>query len=233
MTGWMKPSFSPEFWRDRSTQGRRLIALAREHVGAAGFEQGEALERLIALGREQNEVHAALKEVLGTLDTASVGGESATTLNDLKTTGEEQLAFVRDLHDVLSAALVKVTDTPVQRISAALLEEICEGARHQMRALEDLITETRGILEDPERQAKLDALQSQVQDAAQQVEVNAAQGQVESLREMSREAVDRIANVDAAPTDRQIEALEAVARAAQDHADALRAAEASSSTSPR
>ena len=96
---------------------------ARQHVGAAGFAQSEALERIVSAGREQITLAQSIRKVV------------ATTQSQL-----QDLALGLDPYaaQVQTATLVKVSADVVERLEAA--EHDRSG--RELASLEDVHTQT-------------------------------------------------------------------------------------------
>lgn len=209
------PPLTLDHIREGGRQSRRLVLAARQHVGEAGLEQAAALERIIAAGREQTQLNHALRQLLTTLS-----GAQGEDVEGLRVAGYEQLAGALDLQKLVADALRKVASTPVEQISVEALEDIRCSVEEQITALEGLLNHAREQL-DPGQEAALANIQHGVESATQQIRRDEATGEVESLGVLSRDAVNRIASLDAAPTEQQVAMLREVAQQAAEQAAAL------------
>ncbi|WP_027483061.1 hypothetical protein [Deinococcus pimensis] len=128
---------------------RRSYSTAREHVGAAGFAQRDALERLISAGREQILFTASLREVLTTtlaqlhaLPLANLheaAGPHVTALEHIAQSSRVQLDISNRLRVTIQDALTEVRGTPIEQISAQLLTDLAQLTHQQAADLQALI----------------------------------------------------------------------------------------------
>jgi signal transduction histidine kinase len=150
--------------RPDATVHRDGVNEARRHVNAAGMQQSSALERIITIGRGQSEIAVALREVTETLRHDTV--KSAAEVQALITTARRQLAAVTHLERVVEAALRQVTTTPVEHISAQVLQGIRDTANEQLANLEQLIAEAQDHT-SPRQAAELERIGDTVHTALQ------------------------------------------------------------------
>lgn len=133
----------------RSATERASFITTREHVGAAGFAQRDALERLIHAGREQIEFTYSLRQVLTTtlaqlhaLPLQELHQTASTHVAALETivkSSSSQLRTARDLRGAIQRTLAQVRGTPIEQISALVLTNLSEVVHRQAADLEALI----------------------------------------------------------------------------------------------
>jgi hypothetical protein len=101
---------------------RRSFSTAREHVGAAGFAQRDALERLISAGQEQIQFTLSLSDVMSTTlaqlhalplaDLHDAAGPHVTALENIVRSASAQLETADRLRAAIQDALNEVRGTP-------------------------------------------------------------------------------------------------------------------------
>lgn len=207
--------------QEQGVVDRELVLAARRHVGAAGTQQTAALERIIAVGRSQPSITRALERIAQTLREEGAGTSQTETQALLEAT-QVQLQFVRHLEEIVTEALNWVTSTPIEHISAAMLNEVDLGAKAQLSALERLVEEVEQRSSSRPQLNVLEQVETDVHQALGAIEAQETRGQVESLSLVGQEAVAQLAALEQAPVGEQIAALEDVAQAAHEQAETLR-----------
>lgn len=130
-----------------SSQRRRVSEFkAREHVGAAGWQQTAALESILRTGREGLAVTDALRQVvrltteqIRTLSLSEMReqGEHVRALHEVVRNGEEQITAAQALEEVLCQALDDVARTPLDDVNVSRLKQIHQRVQEQVAALGD------------------------------------------------------------------------------------------------
>ncbi|WP_293909290.1 hypothetical protein [Deinococcus sp.] len=138
---------------------------ARAHVGAAGFQQSDALERLIQRGAVQSDVSDALEDLLdAALAAAPHHAGDKRALAELIRFGYAQLEAADRQRNLVNMALADLYAVPVRELSLGRIEELSESAlaispadlAAQRQRWEEVALRTQ-TLELPELQACLGA----------------------------------------------------------------------------
>ncbi|GGR25168.1 hypothetical protein [Deinococcus ruber] len=208
--------------RDQGILDRQTVTAAREHVGAAGIEQTTTLERIIAVGRSQPSISHALERIAHTLEHHDTG-TSASDTRELLEISRDQFQTVQQLKEIVVGALQTVTETPIDQISAAVLREIDLSAKQQLSDLEHLVAQVQQRTASRPQVEVLEEVGEEVHAALQAIEQQEAHGQMESLGQAGKDVAAQIAALDQVSPEEQIRALEDMAQAAQEQADALKA----------
>lgn len=210
----------------RTAQQERLnILAARRHVGAAGLAQTEALEELIALGREQIEISAALREVatltVGEVRDQSLSGlqsaspKHADMLRAVVQSSREQLEQANVLGDLVQDALTQVQRIPPEQVSAAALRQIQAQVRRQVEALEQLLRVAEAHVQTVEQVADLEQVRTGLHDKLEQIERAEAQDKLRAFEQLSEGAVASILSVEHADDRDRARALRQLIAAAE------------------
>ena len=197
----------------------RLLIAARQHVGSAGIEQISALERLIAAGQEHTGLAQAAKQVMALLQQQPQDSE---TVQSLVLQSERQVLWMNELASVVSTSLLQITATPVQRISAEVLQDITDRMQRQLSALEHLIAAARERLVGPDAAAPtLDAIQATMQAELARIAQDERRGHLETLLHLAERAcADLVDMRDVTALDRMA-ALQHLIATAHQHRERL------------
>lgn len=192
----------------------RLLISAREHVGAAGIEQMAALERLIAAGQEHTGLARAASQVRQVLLQQPPALQA---LQGLLLESEQQLVWMNQLEQTVTAALQQITATPVQRISAEVLEDIAERMQRQLTALEQLVVSVKESLAVSDAATPtLEAIQATLHAELARVAQEERRGHLATLVHLAGQACQEIASVEGmTPLDRVASLQQVVALAHQ------------------
>ncbi|AFZ67036.1 sensor histidine kinase [Deinococcus peraridilitoris] len=180
---------------DSANFDREGASEARRHIGAAGAEQSSALERIITIGRGQADITVALRQVAESLRRQDPTRSTA-EVQTLMDTARRQLAAVAHLEGVVGAALRKVTTTPVEHISAQVLQGISDTAHEQLANLEQLIAEAQDNTSSAQQVAELERIGDKVHTALQDNEMEQVAEPVASLSLAVQHTVEEIARLD-------------------------------------
>ncbi|PYE55029.1 hypothetical protein [Deinococcus yavapaiensis] len=133
----------------RAAAERLSFSTAREHVGAAGFAQRDALERLISAGREQIRFTQALREVIANTlaerhalplaDLHQAAEPHVTALESMVQSSQAQLETAESLRGAVQNALADVRGTPIEHFSAQLLTNLSQVVHQQAADLQGLV----------------------------------------------------------------------------------------------
>ncbi len=186
------PSAPPDQPNPFNRQG---VSDARRHVDEAGAEQSSALERIITIGRGQADITVALRQVAETLRREDTT-KSTAEIQALVATARRQLAAVQHLEGVVSAALHKVTTTPIEHISVDVLQGISITAREQLTNLEQLIAEAQSGTTTARQVAELERIGDTVHSALGNPHSGEVLEPVTSLSLMVQKTVEEIATLD-------------------------------------
>ena len=187
-----------------------LLLAARRHVGAAGIEQTAALERLIAAAQEHAGLTLALLQVSELLRQSGQAGD-AERVQPLLAQSRDQAVILEELARVVTGALAQITATPVQRISAEVLEAIAGRMHGQVTALEQLIDSIERSEAVPGSYTPdLEAIQERLQQELAQVAAGRRLGQLDTLHQLAVQATRDIARMEALPHADRRAALHAV-----------------------
>lgn len=219
----MSPAFIPlslDRLQDRHALDPALLTAARLHVGAAGIEQMNALEHLIAAGQEHGNLVRALRQVIALLQEGEDTGAKQRFLQD----GLSLLLLLDQLALAVTQALQQITDTPVQRISAERLDDIARQMNQHLAALETLVSQAEkdpGIPEDttPGLEDILAGLREQLGRVARERQ----QGQVQLLTQLALQAATDLSELRQLPAGQRAAALEQIDLAVRGALDTLRA----------
>ncbi len=211
--------------RARQTHNRR-VASAREHVGAAGWAQSAALEKIIHAGREQFAVTDALRQVVNlTLtqlrqvsleDIGQFGPGQASALKTIIESGGEQVDAALALQALIEDALAAVVDTPLGDLSVTKLEHIRAAVERQTRALHDMIAAAKSQAHTLEQLRALDAVSAEQQARVASSAHTEAELKVLALEQVAGQAAHEIGQLSKAGEGAQLAALEQVAARAVD-----------------
>ncbi|GGK43608.1 hypothetical protein GCM10008955_41710 [Deinococcus malanensis] len=170
---------------------------ARRHVGAAGTEQRSALERIITIGQGQADISVALRQVAESLrQQEQESTNSAAEVQALINAARKQLAAVKHLEGVVTAALLKVTTTPIEHISLEVLQGINTTAQEQLANLEQLIAEAQDNTTSAQQVAELDRIGDTVHTALSDLEAAELPEPVTALSSVVDRTVEEIAKLD-------------------------------------
>ena len=150
---------------------RHSANLVRAHVGAAGFQQLDALERLIQRGAVQSDVSDALEDLLdAALAAAPQQAGDKRALAGLIRFGYAQLEAADRQRNLVNIALADIYAVPVRELNLGQIEALSESAlaispadlAAQRQRWEDVAARTQA-LELPELHACLNAYRAALQ----------------------------------------------------------------------
>lgn len=204
-------------------QRRRLSEVrAREHVGAAGWAQASTLEAIIRASQEGVIATEALRQVvsltgeqLRTLPLSTAGEERAghaATLQDVLSSGEDQLTVAHSVGDLVCRALDEVARTPVAEISMERLRGIQGRVLEQVEALGTIIASAQAQADTLEQVQRLDGVIAEHQRRVASIREYTASAEAEALAGAGEQIVQRLGELDEAPP-KQIEALSRIGEA--------------------
>ena len=208
--------------RSREQQRRLGEARAREHVGAAGWQQTTLLEEIILAGREQVVSTNALRQVV-TLSTESLrtlplGSQESRddqqrTLEGIVESGNQQVTAAQELEEVIQQALAEVINTPLSELNARHMERILMRVRQQIQALNLMIEAARTQVGTLEQLQALDAVSASYQRRLGELISLSAEEELDVLGTMGEQVVGRITELDA-HGGKQLEKLGSIGEAA-------------------
>ena len=209
--------------RSREQQRKLSEARAREHVGAAGWQQTSLLEEIIRAGRDQFASTDALRQVVKlttqTLrDLPLAAGQEPRddqqrTLEGIVASGNQQVGAAHELEEVIEQALAEVLDTPLSDLNARKLERVLERVREQIRALNLMIEAARAEVGTLEQLQALDAVSVAYQQRLGELQSLSAEDELEVLGTVGEQVVGRITELDASGS-KQLEKLGSIGEAA-------------------
>ncbi len=209
--------------RSREQQRKLNEARAREHVGAAGWQQTSLLEEIIRAGRSQFASTDALRQVVNlTTQTLrelplAAGQEprddQQRTLEGIVASGNQQVGAAQELEEVIQQALAEVIGTPLSDLNARKLERVLERVRQQIRALNLMIEAARAEVGTLEQLQALDAVSVAYQQRLGELQSLSAEDELEVLGNVGEQVVERITALDA-PGSKQLEKLGSIGEAA-------------------
>ena len=211
--------------RARQAHNQR-VARAREHVGAAGWAQNSALEKIIHAGREQLAVTDALRQVVSlTLaqlrqvplnEVEQFGPGHSSALKTIVESGDEQVDAATALEALIQDALAAVVDTPLNELNLAKLEGIHAAVQDQLRALHVIIDAAKSQARTLAQLQALDAVSAEQQARVAQALHQEAETKVRALEHVAGEATSEIGQLSQADVGGRLSALEEVAGHAVD-----------------
>ncbi len=193
--------------RSREQQRKLSEARAREHVGAAGWQQTSLLEEIIRAGRSQFASTDALRQVVK-LTTQNLRelplaagqeprDDQQRTLEGIVESGNQQVGAAHELEEVIRQALAEVLDTPLSDLNARKLERVLERVREQIRALNLMIEAARAEVGTLEQLQALDAVSTKYQQRLGELNSLSAEEELEMLGTVGEQVVGRITELDA------------------------------------
>ena len=209
--------------RSREQQRKLSEARAREHVGAAGWQQTSLLEEIIRAGRSQFASTDALRQVVE-LTTQNLRelplaagqeprDDQQRTLEGIVESGNQQVSAAHELEEVIRQALAEVLDTPLSDLNARKLERVLERVREQIRALNLMIEAARAEVGTLEQLQALDAVSTKYQQRLGELNSLSAEEELEMLGTVGEQVVGRITELDA-HGGKQLEKLGSIGEAA-------------------
>ena len=209
--------------RSREQQRKLSEARAREHVGAAGWQQTSLLEEIIRAGRSQFASTDALRQVVE-LTTQNLRelplaagqeprDDQQRTLEGIVKSGNQQVGAAHELEEVIRQALAEVLDTPLSDLNVRKLERVLERVREQILALNLMIEVARAEAGTLEQLQALDAVSAQYQRRLGELQSLSAEDELEVLGTVGEQVVDRITELDA-HGGKQLEKLGSIGEAA-------------------
>lgn len=205
--------------RATSSQRRRVFEFkAREHVGAAGWQQTAALESILRTGREGLAATDALRQVvrltteqIRTLSLSEMReqGEHVRALHEIVRNGEEQMTAAQALEEVLCQALDDVARTPLDDVSVSRLKQIHRRVQEQVAALNTIVESAQVQAQTLEQASRLDEISAEYQQRVNDIRQFSAAEEVEALGDTGQRIVERIAEIDEAHPD-QLSALQKI-----------------------
>lgn len=208
--------------RSREQQRKLSEARAREHVGAAGWQQTSLLEEIIRAGRSQFASTDALRQVVK-LTTQNLRelplaagqeprDDQQRTLEGIVESGNQQVSAAHELEEVIRQALAEVLDTPLSDLNARKLGRVLERVREQIRALNLMIEAARAEVGTLEQLQALDAVSTKYQQRLGELNSLSAEEELEMLGTVGEQVVGRITELDA-HGDKQLEKLGSIGEA--------------------
>lgn len=213
--------------REVSLQQRRRVSevRAREHVGAAGWEQTSVLESIIRAGREGLAATDALRQVV-TLTTeqlralplnapSEARGEQLQALLHLQESGEVQVRAAEALDTLVCEALENVTRTPVNEVSLGRLQAIHQHVREQVLALDTIMQAAQVQADTLTQVQRLEQVSAEYQQRVSSLRHLSAADEAQALGTAGEQLVERIAQLDEAAPE-QLSALTRIGEAVAD-----------------
>lgn len=201
------------------SQRRRVSEVrARQHIGAAGWQQNATLESILRAGREGLNATDALRQVISltteqirTLPLSDMSGqnEHLQALQAIVRNGEEQLTAAQALDDVVCQALDDVSNTPLDEVSVLRLRHIQDRVQEQVGALMTIIKAAQVQAHTLEQASRLEEISAEHQQKVLDIRHFSAGEEAEALAETGQRVVERIAELDEAHPS-QLEALEKI-----------------------
>ena len=205
--------------RATSSQRRRVFEFkAREHVGAAGWQQTAALESILRAGREGLAATDALRQVVRltteqirtlSLSEMKEQEEHVRALHEVVRNGEEQMTAAQALEEVLCQALDDVARTPLDDVSVSRLKQIHRRVQEQVAALNTIVESAQVQAQTLEQASRLDEISAEYQQRVNDIRQFSAAEEVEALGDTGQRIVERIAEIDEAHPD-QLSALQKI-----------------------
>ncbi|GAA0518134.1 hypothetical protein [Deinococcus depolymerans] len=213
--------------REVSLQQRRRVSevRAREHVGAAGWEQTSMLEAIIRAGREGLAATDALRQVV-TLTTEQLralplnvspevrGGQVAALLH-IRESGEVQATAAEALDTLVCEALESVARTPMNEVSLGRLQAIHRHVREQVGALETIMQAAQVQADTLAQVQRLEQVSAEYQERVSSLRHLSAADEAQALGRAGEQLVERIAQLDEAAPE-QVNALTRIGEAVAD-----------------
>ncbi|MFC4453766.1 hypothetical protein [Deinococcus sonorensis] len=201
-----------------STRQRLLEMAAREHVGVAALNQSTAVEEIIAAGREQIEVTAALQGVLQqTLEQLREGGRVQTeveppdhsgVLHRILEVGQAQRDIAALMSNQIVDALERVTRIPVEDISLTTLRTVQRTVQAEIKSFRTLVGMARQQVTTRQDLDHLDRIERDLNARLGHLRHAEAIDKVRGFEQLAEEAVSNIMRVANAEIDDQIRALQ-------------------------
>lgn len=205
--------------RATSSQRRRVSEFkAREHVGAAGWQQTAALESILRAGREGLAATDALRQVVRltteqirtlSLSEMKEQEEHVRALHEVVRNGEEQITAAQALEEVLCQALDDVARTPVDDVSVSRLKQIHRRVQEQVAALNTIVESAQVQARTLEQASRLEEISAEHQQRVNDIRQFSAEEEVQALGDTGQRIVERIAEIDEAHPD-QLSALQKI-----------------------
>ncbi|UBV45301.1 hypothetical protein LAJ19_21145 (plasmid) [Deinococcus taeanensis] len=202
MTG---PTDDPRAELLRDAAEHTAFNSARRHVGAAGFLQRDVLEQIISAGREQISVTRSLRQIVASTQAQlqALSGMGALdeqahveTLRGIVTSSQAQIRTATALRDAIQRTLTDVQGTPLEEISANLLNTLGAVVQRQLAQLQDLITTALGEADSVEQVAELQQVRSDAQARQVQLEHEQSERELVQLETLGAEALARVRDLE-------------------------------------
>ena len=213
--------------REVSLQQRRRVSevRAREHVGAAGWEQTSVLETIIRAGREGLAATDALRQVV-TLTTEQLRAlplnatseardEQVEALQHIQESGEVQVMAAQALDTLVCEALESVARTPMNEVSLGRLQAIHQHVREQVQTLETIMQAAQVQADTLAQVQRLEQVSAEYQERVSSLRHLSAADEAQALGLAGEQLVERIAQLDEAAPE-QVSALTRVGEAVAD-----------------
>lgn len=191
------PSGGPSVHRDAGEERR-----ARQHVGAAGFAQRDALERIIVAGRDQILFTQSLRTLLADtlahlhalplMDLYEAAGPHVAVLEQVAEACWAQMETAAKLRETIERGLTEIRGTPVEHISAHLLVNLSQVVQRQATELQTLITLANTETSTLQQIAGLHRVSVQTHKQLLSVEREQAEQEMVRLDREGRDALERI-----------------------------------------
>jgi hypothetical protein len=183
---------------------RASIAAARHHVGAAGFAQRDVLEDIIASGYEQlaftrtlNEVVASTLRQLESHAQVSTDDAQAVALRAVVTTGQRQIRSAERLRQTIKRTLDEVQDTPIEALSAQVLQTMNRAVQRQTSDLDQIIRTALGETNSPEQVSRLEGRRADTAARVLSAEHDRSERQLVTLGVSAQASTARIRRLEA------------------------------------
>ncbi|UBV44425.1 hypothetical protein LAJ19_14765 (plasmid) [Deinococcus taeanensis] len=175
---------------------------ARRHVGAAGFVQQEVLEQIISAGKEQISVTRSLRQVIAVTQ-AQLRDLSAhaatdqlqvhvTALEGIVSSSQEQARTAAELREVIQRALADVRGTPLEDVSATLLNTLSAVVCRQAEQLQALISTALSEASTAGQVAELQQVSAEAQARQAEAEHEQEERELAHLDLLGAEALERV-----------------------------------------
>jgi chromosome segregation ATPase len=183
---------------------RASIAAARHHVRAAGLAQRDALEHIIVSGHEQLAFTRTLDGVMASAlhqlerhAPFSSDDAQAVTLRDIIVIGQRQIRFAERLRRTIERTLGEVQDTPVEALSAQVLQTMNQSVQRQANDLDQVIQAALNETDSPEQAARLEELWADTTAELLSIEGDRSEHQLVTLSASVRDARAHIRRLEA------------------------------------
>ena len=162
---------------------QRSVASARQHGGAAGLARSQALEEIIAAGREQIALAQTLRQTVAATQAQlrdiaqrydhEVAHVQVKALQGVMHSSRAQIEAADTLQQTIQSTLTDMRGTPLGDISAGVLRTLGSALRRQAQGLGDLLTPAISEAASAEQLTRLERVSA---DVAQRFEAASLRG---------------------------------------------------------